>query len=153
MKDAEIVPHSTGYTAQTYDRHATRSRMSRAARKLVVPTLHADVCDPEARRRLGELYRWAPLRTMESALQFCQHVQAALLQVTAPALILAALHDHVMSVSDALVIYLLLGSRAKRLVIFPRSAHVLLKDYDREAVFANTAAFIARQAREATTVI
>lgn len=116
----------------------------------VVPTLHADVRDPEARRRLGEVYRWASTQTMASALQFCQHVRAALPQVTAPALILTSLHDHVVPARDAQEIYHLLGSPTKHLVTFQHSAHVLIMDYDREAVFAQTAAFIAQQVREAT---
>jgi carboxylesterase len=115
----------------------------------MVPTLHADVCDPQARRRCGELYRWAPTKTMESALQLCRHVRAALPQVTAPALLLSALQDHVVPVSDALAIYYLLGSRTKHLVIFSRSAHVLFKDYEQEDAFAQTAAFIGHQAHRA----
>jgi len=116
----------------------------------VLPTLHADVYDPEALwREAGEFYRWAPTRTVESSLQFLPHVQATLPQVTAPVLILTALHDHVVPTHDAYMIYHLLGSRTKHLVIFPRSAHVLMKDYDREALFAKTAAFVARQARKA----
>lgn len=116
----------------------------------VVPTLHTDVCDPEARRRLGEVYRWAPTQTMESALQFCQHVRAVLPQVTAPALILTSIHDHVVPARDAQEIYHLLGSRTKHLLTFQHSAHVLIMDYDREAVFAQTADFIARQVHETT---
>lgn len=116
----------------------------------VLPTLYADVCDPEAFwREAGEFYHWAPTRTVESSLQFLPHVQAALPQVTAPVLILTALHDHVVPTHDAYMIYHLLGSHTKHLVIFPRSAHVLMRDYDREAVFAKTADFIARQARKA----
>ena len=116
----------------------------------VVPTLHADVRDPEARRRLGEVYRWAPTQTMASALQFCQHARVVLPQVTAPVLILTSIHDHVVPARDAQEIYHLLGSPTKHLVTFQHSAHVLIMDYDREAVFAQTAAFIAHQAREAT---
>ena len=113
----------------------------------VLPTLHADLCDQEARRQEGgELYRWAPTPTLESSLHFLWHVQAALPQVRAPALIMAGLHDHVIPAADSCVIYHLLGSPTKQLAIFPRSAHVLLKDYDRQAVLDKTMAFILRQA-------
>jgi esterase/lipase len=58
----------------------------------------------------------------------------------------AGLHDHVVPAVDACVIYHLLGSPTKQLVLLPRSAHVLLKDYDRQAVLAKTVAFILTQA-------
>jgi len=116
----------------------------------VLPTLHADLCDPQARHHEGgALYRWAPTPTVKSGLRFLWQVQAALPQVSAPALIIAGLHDHVVPVADACVIYHLLGSPTKQLVIFPRSAHVLLKDYDQQAVLAKTVAFILRQAQQA----
>lgn len=116
----------------------------------VLPTLHADLCDPQARcHEGGELYRWAPTPTVESSLHFLWQVQAALPRVRAPALIVAGLHDHVVPAVDACVIYHLLGSHTKQLVIFPCSAHVLLKDYDRQAVLTKTMAFILRQASRA----
>jgi carboxylesterase len=116
----------------------------------VLPTLHADLCDPVARlREGGALYRWAPTPTIKSGLHFLWQVQAALPQVRAPALIMVGLHDHVVPAADACVIYHLLGSSTKQLVIFPRSAHVLLKDYDRQAVLTRTVAFILRQAQQA----
>jgi carboxylesterase len=116
----------------------------------VLPTLHADFCDQQARRREGgELYRWAPTPTLSSSLHFLWQVQAALPQVRAPALIMAGLHDHVVPAVDACVIYHLLGSPIKQLVLLPRSAHVLLKDYDRQAVLAKTVAFILTQASQA----
>jgi hypothetical protein len=59
---------------------------------------------------------------------------------------MAGLHDHVVPVADACVVYHLLGSPNKQLVLFPRSAHVLLKDYDRQAVLARVVAFIQLQA-------
>jgi esterase/lipase len=62
---------------------------------------------------------------------------------------MAGLHDHVVPVADACVIYHLLGLPTRQLVIFPRSAHVLLKDYDRQAVLAKTVAFILGQAQQA----
>jgi carboxylesterase len=116
----------------------------------VLPTLHADLCDQEARRQEGgELYRWAPTPTLESSFHFLWQVQAALPQVRVPALIMAGLHDHVVPPVDACVVYHLLGSPNKQLVLLPRSAHVLLKDYDRQAVLARTLAFILRQASRA----
>ncbi len=118
--------------------------------KYVTPvclTLYADLYDPEARRQYrGDVLRWTPLRTVESALQFLPQVRAVLPKVTAPALILTARHDLVVPVDDGHAIYHLLGSRTKRLRTFHRSAHFLLKDAEREAVFARTAAFILQQA-------
>jgi carboxylesterase len=116
----------------------------------VLPTLHADLCDQKARRQEGgELYRWAPTPTLESSLHFLWQLQAALPKVRAPALIMTGLHDHTVPVADSCVIYHLLGTRNKQLVLFPHSAHVLLKDYDRQAVLARTVAFIVNEANRA----
>ncbi len=117
----------------------------------VLPTLHADLCDQEARRKDGgELYRWAPTPTLQSSLHFLWQLQAALPQVRVPALIMAGLYDHAVPVADSCVIYHLLGTRNKQLVLLPRSAHVLLKDYERQDVLDRTVAFILHQASRAT---
>jgi carboxylesterase len=116
----------------------------------LVPTLREDVHDPEARRRYKrEVYRWTPMRPVESMLQFLPTLRAELPRITTPALIMASIHDHVVPARDGREIYRRIGSKEKHLVTFHRSYHVIMKDYDREEVFAKTIAFILRHADKA----
>jgi carboxylesterase len=64
--------------------------------------------------------------------------------VTAPVLVIAAVHDHVVPVRDGYEIYRLLGSAEKQLVTLQHSYHVVMKDHDQEDVFARTLAFVQR---------
>ena len=116
----------------------------------LVPTVREDVRDPEARRRYGrEVYRWTPMRPVESMLQFLPTLRAELPKVTAPALIMTSVHDHVVPTRDSREIYQRISSKEKHLVTFHRSYHVIMKDYDREEVFSKTIAFILRHAGKA----
>jgi len=112
----------------------------------VLPTIYEDVRDREARRsyKRGN-YRWTPVRPIESMLKFLPQLREELPQVTTPALIMIALHDHVVPPRDGREIYRRIGSQEKYLVTFHRSYHIVMKDHDREEVFAKTAAFILRQ--------
>lgn len=115
-----------------------------------LPVFRDDVADPEARRRYQQrasVPRWVPVQPVESLLQFLPHVRTKLPEVTVPALIMAAAHDHIVPTRDSHEIYRRLGSQKKHLVTFHRSSHVLMKDYDREAVYARTKAFIKEQLR------
>jgi carboxylesterase len=111
----------------------------------LLPTLREDVRDPEARRRHPrEVYRWTPMWPVESMMRFLPQLRIELSHITTPALIMTALHDHVVPARDGREIYRLLGSQEKHLVTFHRSYHVIMKDHDREEVFARTVAFIER---------
>ncbi len=113
----------------------------------LVPTLREDVRDREARRRYSrDVYRWTPMRPVESMLAYLPKLRVELPRVTAPALIMASTYDHVVPARDGREIYRLLGSQEKHLVTFHRSYHVIMKDHDREEVFAKTEAFILRHA-------
>jgi len=121
----------------------------RFARRVMplLPTLREDVRDPEARRRYPrEAYRWTPMSPVESMLQFLPCLRAELPQIRVPALIMTSIHDHVVPARDGREIYQLIGSREKYLVTLHRSFHVIMKDHDRQEVFAKTAAFISRNA-------
>lgn len=111
----------------------------------LLPTIREDVRDPEARRRYTrDVYRWTPMRPVESMLQFLPKLRAELPSITVPALVMTSIHDHVVPARDGREIYRLLGSQEKHLVTFHRSYHVILKDHDREEVFSKTTAFIQR---------
>ncbi|HZR41494.1 MAG TPA: alpha/beta fold hydrolase [Ktedonobacteraceae bacterium] len=113
----------------------------------LLPTLREDVCDPEARRRYArDVYRWTPMAPVESMLLYLPELRAELARVKAPALVMNATRDHVVPASDGWEIYRQLGSQDKQLVTLRRSYHVVMKDHDREEVFARTLAFIRRYA-------
>ena len=113
----------------------------------LVPTMREDVRDPAARRRYTrDVYRWTPMRPVESMLNYLPILRAELPRVTAPALIMVSNHDHVVPARDGRKIYHLIGSREKHFVTFHHSYHVIMKDHDREEVFAKTEAFVLRHA-------
>ena len=116
----------------------------------LVPTVREDVRDPDARRRYTrEVYRWTPMRPVASMLQFLPTLRTELPQVTAPALVMIAIRDHVVQARDGREIYRHIGSKEKHLVTFHRSYHVIMKDYDREEVLSKTTAFILQHAGRA----
>jgi len=109
----------------------------------LLPTLREDIRDPEARRRYTrDVYRWTPMAPVESMLRFLPQLRGELAQITAPALVMVSVRDHVVPARDGRQIYRLLGSREKHLVTLHRSYHVIMKDHDREEVFAKTIAFV-----------
>ncbi len=111
----------------------------------LLPTVREDVRDPEARRRYTrDVYRWTPMAPVESMLRFLPQLRGELTQITAPALVMVSVRDHVVPARDGRQIYRLLGSREKHLVTLHRSYHVIMKDHDREEVFAKTIAFVQR---------
>ncbi len=122
----------------------------RAAKYLtpLVPTLREDVCDRTARQRYTrDVYRWTAMQPIESLLNFLPTLREELPGITAPALIMVSSRDHVVPARDGREIYHQIGSREKYLVTFHHSYHVIMKDHDREEVFAKTEAFILRHAR------
>jgi carboxylesterase len=70
-------------------------------------------------------------------------------QIAAPALIVTAVHDHVVPARDGREIYRRIGSQEKHLVTFHRSYHVVMKDHDRDELYDKTLAFILRHAGRA----
>src|SRR6266516_5543747 len=116
----------------------------------LVPTVREDVRDSDARRRYArDVYHWTAMQPVASMLQFLPTLRAELPHVTAPVLIMTSIHDHVVPACDGQEIYRHIGSKEKHLVTFHHSYHVIMKDYDREEVFAKTTAFILRHASRA----
>ncbi|QBD79140.1 alpha/beta fold hydrolase [Ktedonosporobacter rubrisoli] len=109
----------------------------------LLPTLREDICDPKAHRRYQSRgYRWTPTAPVASMLEFLPQLRAELPTITAPVLIMVAHHDHVVPACDGSEIYRLLGSQDKHLITFYRSFHVIMKDHDREEVYARARDFI-----------
>jgi len=115
-----------------------------------LPNIREDVRDPEAHHRdRRDVYRWMPVRPVESMVRYLPQLRAELPLVTAPALIITSIHDHVVPARDGREIYQLIGSHEKHLVTLYHSYHVIMKDHDREEVFDKTLAFVLRHARNA----
>jgi carboxylesterase len=116
----------------------------------LLPTVREDVRDREARIRYRRgKNRWTAMRPIESMLQFLPQLRDELSRVTAPALIVTSVHDHVVPARDGREIYRHIASQEKHLVTFHRSYHVVMKDYDRDELFDKTLAFILRHAGKA----
>ena len=113
----------------------------------LVPTVREDVRDRAARQRYTrDVYRWTPMRPVESMLNYLPVLRTELPRISAPALIMVSRRDHVVPARDGREIYRLIGSREKHFVTFYHSYHVIMKDHDREEVFAKTEAFVLRHA-------
>lgn len=111
----------------------------------LVPTLREDIRDPVARRKYTrDVYRWTPMAPVADMLKHLPLLRHELPQMRVPALVIAAKHDHVVPVSDGYEIYRLLGSAEKQLVILDHSYHVVMKDHDKETVFASMLAFVQK---------
>ena len=117
----------------------------------IVPTLREDVRDPVGRRRYArESYRWTPMAPVASMLKFLPELRTELARITVPVLVMVSQHDHVVPARDGREIYHLLGSKEKYIVTFHRSFHVIMKDHDREEVFAKTIEFVRKYTNTAT---
>ncbi len=113
----------------------------------LLPTLREDVRDRSARQRYArEVYRWTPMRPVESMMNYLPTLREEITHISAPALIMVSTHDHVVPARDGRAIYHMIGSREKHLVTFHHSYHVIMKDHDREEVFSKTEEFILHHA-------
>lgn len=86
-------------------------------------------------------YNWTPTSAIYSLVRALPGLRRSLPQVTAPALVIAARHDHVVPLRDGREAYDLLGSSYKRLVVLGRSFHAVARDVERRSVFDLTLAF------------
>lgn len=129
-------------------------KMAVSAMKYITPLLpivREDVRDPAARVRYRrEVYRWMAMHPIESLLHYLPRLREELPDITAPALIMTSIHDHIVPTRDGREIYRRIGSREKHLVTFHHSYHVVMRDHDRDELFSKTLAFIFRHAYRAT---
>jgi len=111
-----------------------------------IPTWTEDVRDRRAARHLyrRNVYRWTPLVAVESLFQALPEIRALLPEVHCPALVVRALHDHVVPARDGLEAYELIGAQDKTLVTLERSYHAVTKDVERRLVFTHTLDFCQR---------
>jgi len=109
------------------------------------PVLWEDIRDPVARRRSpATSYRWTALAPVESMLRFLPVLRTELPLIKVPAMIMNAKYDHVVPARDGREIFHLLGSQEKELITLHRSYHEVMKDYERDQVFAKILEFITK---------
>ena len=102
-------------------------------RDFSIPKLTADIADPVARKS-HLTYPAQPVHAAVDVQRAGVQVRAELRRVTCPALVLHGARDRVCPVANAQRAIELLGSSKKRVVVFPRSRHILTRDLDRAAV-------------------
>jgi carboxylesterase len=90
----------------------------------------SDVGDPEA-RAMNPCMETVPLRSVGELLAFQAHVDALLPRVRCPALVVAGALDGTVTVAGAQRMAAKLGGGA-RLVVLPRSRHLVAIDFERE---------------------
>lgn len=110
------------------------------------PDVRIDFDDPRAVAELRQRAR-IPLDAIDQLLRFNERVMKELPDVRAPALFMQGRHDTTVVADSAEVLCARAGSAVKRVVWHETSGHVLTLEPDREAVFAETQAFIAEVAR------
>lgn len=99
-----------------------------------------DVADPAAPPEYH--YDRLPTRTIAEMVAFQRHLAGDLPQVRCPALLVQGALDHVLPRESARWAFDRIGSARKRLLILPRSAHVVSLDRDRAALFRAALAFL-----------
>lgn len=125
--------------------------MAVAAARHVTPYLpawHEDIRDRKgARQRYRrDVYRWTSTQALHTLMSALPRVRRQLPAVTAPALIIAAHHDHVVPVRDGREAYQLIGSERKDLVVLHQSYHAVTKDIERHIVFERVLGFCQTEA-------
>ena len=112
-----------------------------------LPTIREDVYDPGARQRYDRrAYRWTPLHAAHSLFSHLPRLRGELGHIHCPALIVVAKRDHVVPAGDGIEVYRRLGTNDRELMVLERSYHVVMKDVEREQLFARVEAFAQRVA-------
>lgn len=105
-----------------------------------VPKAHADIGDAEA-RRTHLTYSAQPVAPAISLLRAAEHLFAELPRLSCPTLIVHGARDRLCPVSNAWRVAEKLGSRDVRVVILPRSHHIVTRDVEREKLRSEIDAF------------
>jgi carboxylesterase len=111
-------------------------------RDFSVPKLGADIADPAA-RRTHLTYPAQPVHAAIEVLRAGALVRADLSRVRCPALIAHGARDRVCPVSNAQRAFDLLGSADKRVVVLPRSRHIITRDLERALLRRELSSFFS----------
>jgi carboxylesterase len=108
-----------------------------------IPKSGPDLADPEARQAYVG-YRLQPLHASISLLQAGQRLRQELFRIHCPTLFLHGADDHVTPVDNAWKAAARLGTRDSRVLIYPRSRHILTRDLDKTSVANDLRHFLQR---------
>jgi len=103
----------------------------------------SDVRDP-ATRRANPTMRAVPLRAVGELMGLGRHVERILPGVAAPALVVAARNDHTVKLTGARRLARRIGSGPARLLVLPRSYHLVGIDVERDQVADAVAKFLEK---------
>ena len=118
------------------------ARWSRGRRSIHIPKLGgSDVLDAQAKRD-NPCYPAIPTRALGQLVDFMGVVDRELDKITIPRLVIHAEQDHTAPVACAQRI----GIGAERVVILPRSYHLIAVDVERDAVALEVIAFLEKHA-------
>lgn len=106
-----------------------------------------DIADPEA-RRTQLTYDNQPAHAGVEVLRAGERLREKLSEIRCPTLILHGASDHVCPAPNAWRVALRLGTDDVRVRIFPRSNHIITRDYDRAEVAFEIRSFLARLRKE-----
>jgi carboxylesterase len=109
----------------------------------LAPKAGPDISDTELRRSHVS-YNADPVHAAVDVLRAGERVRERLGEVRCPTLILHGAHDRVCPVSNAWRVAERLGSEDCRVVVLPRSRHILTRDVEHLAVRREISDFIAR---------
>ncbi len=106
-----------------------------------VPKLGSDVRDP-AMRAANPGLSGVPLSAVGELVRLARHVERLLPGIAAPAIVVAGRHDHTVRLSGARRVARRLGSGPARLVVLPRSFHLVGIDVERDRCAEEVADFL-----------
>ena len=106
-----------------------------------VPKFGSDVRDPEMRAANPGL-DGVPLSAVGELASLAEHVDRLLPGIAAPAIVVAGRHDHTVRLAGARRLARRLGSGPARLLVLPRSFHLVGIDVERDRCADEVAAFL-----------
>jgi carboxylesterase len=108
-----------------------------------LPKVAADIADPEA-RRTHLTYGEHPVHAAVAVERAGAAMRSRLSEVRVPTLVLHGARDRVCPVANAERVASRLGTRDVRVVVMPRSRHILTRDLERAEVAAELRRFLER---------
>lgn len=112
-----------------------------------VPKVTSDIADPAA-RKTHLTYGAQPVHAAISVQRAGAIVREQLPNVRCPVLIVHGARDRVCPVSNAKRVAALIGSSERRVVILPRSRHIITRDLERHLLRSELRAFLREQTGE-----
>lgn len=108
-----------------------------------MPKAGADIADPEA-RKTHVTYGTQPIHSAIEVMRAGERLRRALGHIRVPTLVVHAKRDRVCPVRNAHRVHARLGTADKRLVILPRSRHIVTRDLERDQVRVELHRFFQR---------